>query len=74
MMLIERIARDLPIVIDNALTPELIIAPAPELISAAPATTGLLTIAVFAVVGIMAVVTLWQTMKLYRPSQLARIQ
>jgi len=74
MMLIERIARDLPIVIDNAPTPELIIAPAPELISAAPATTGLLTIAVFAVVGIMAVVTLWQTVKLYRPSQLARIQ
>ena len=74
MMLIERIARDLPIVIDNALTPELIIASAPELISAAPATTGLLTIAVFAVVGIMAVVTLWQTVKLYRPSQLARIQ
>ena len=32
------------------------------------------SIAVFALVGIMAVVTLWQTVKLYRPSQITRIQ
>ena len=74
MMLIERIAREIPTLYENTPTPELIIAPAPELLSAAPATTGLLSLALFALVGIMAVVTLWQTVKLYRPSQITRIQ
>lgn len=51
-------------------TPELISA-TPELISAVPATNGLMAIAVFAVVGIMAVVTLWQTAKLVKIQSIA---
>ena len=74
MMLIERIAREIPTLFDNTPTPELIIAPAPELISAVPATSSLLSAALFAVVGVMAIVTLFQTVKLYRHTLTARIQ
>ena len=74
MMLIERIAREIPTLLDNTPIPELIIAPAPVLISAVPTTTSLLSVTLFAVVGVMAIVTLFQTVKLYRLTLTDRIQ
>ena len=80
MMLTQRIAQAVPTLYEKTPTSELmrtptpeLISATPELISAAPATTPLLAIAVFAAVGIMAVVTLWQTNKLYKPNLVSRI-
>jgi len=72
MSLLQRVAQRTPELINEASegAKELIIAPNPNLIATANAVPPYLGVAVFGIVAIMAVITIWQSIKIYRPTLL----
>jgi hypothetical protein len=68
--LLQRVTERTPELINEASegAKELIIAPNPNLISTANSIPPNLGLALFGIVAIMAVITIWQTIKLYRPT------
>ena len=72
MSLLQTVAQRTPEIINDATigAKELIIAPNPNLIVTAQSVPPYLGAAVFGIVAVMAVITIWQTIKLYKPTAL----
>ena len=70
MSLLQKIAQATPEIINDASigAKELIIAPNPNLVATANSIPTNLGFAVFGIVVIMALITIWQTLKIYRPT------
>jgi len=72
MSLLQTVAQRTPEIINDASigAKELIIAPNPNLIATANTVPPYLGLAVFGIVAVMAVITIWQTIKIYKPTTL----